>query len=155
MEGRFGRRLDKNIAMGAQQWVDIHRYTTSMDCIRSLRKAGYKIIATTPGRHAVPLDEFKLDGPTALFFGTEKEGLTPEVIQEADGAISIPMAGFTESLNISVAAAIILQQLSTHLRGSGLPWKLTEEEILQKRFDWTCKTIRSVDDIITRYRNKS
>ncbi len=155
IEGRFGRRLDKNIAMGAQQWVDIHRYDTSMACLRSLRAKGYRIIATVPSTDASPLPELVISQPTALIFGTEKEGLSPEILNEADQTIYIPMYGFTESLNVSVAAAIILQQLSTRLRQSGLPWKLSESEILEKRLDWTCKTIHSVEEIIARYRGMS
>ncbi len=155
IEGRFGNRLDKNIAMGAQQWVDIHRYPDSGACIENLREKGYRIIATSPKAESNTLDLFTLEGPTALFFGTEKEGLSPEVLEQADGALYIPMFGFTESLNISVAAAIILQALSSRLRTSELPWQLSETEILEKRFDWTCKTIHSVQEIIARYHGAS
>ncbi|MEJ2585071.1 MAG: RNA methyltransferase [Robiginitalea sp.] len=155
IEGRFGNRLDKKIAMGAQRWVDIHRHSHSRNCIQRLRERGYQIIATTPRPDSTPLHAFTLDLPTALFFGTEKEGLSPEVLEEADGALYIPMVGFTESLNISVAAAIILQELSTRLRHSGLPWRLTEDEMLAKRLEWTRKTIRAADEIIARYRSQS
>jgi len=155
IEGRFGNRLDKKIAMGAQRWVDIHRHANSRECMQELRQRGYRIIATTPRADSTPLHSFVLDRPTALFFGTEKEGLSPEVLEEADGALYIPMFGFTESLNISVAAAIILQHLSNRLRHSQLPWGLTEAEILQKRYEWTCKTIKAADEIIARYHNAS
>ena len=151
IEGRFGNRLDKNIAMGAQRWVDIHRHANSRACMHHLRQKGYQIIATTPREESTPLESFTLEGPTALFFGTEKEGLSPEVLEQADGALYIPMFGFTESLNISVAAAIILHQLSNQLRHSDLPWRLTEAEILNRRFEWTRKTIRAADEIIARY----
>ena len=153
IEGRYGNRLDKNIAMGAQRWVDVHRHSDSRECMEKLRQQGYRIIATTPREYSTPLESFTLEGPTALFFGTEKEGLSPEVLQQADGALYIPMFGFTESLNISVAAAIILQDLSNRLRHSSLPWRLSEAEILEKRFEWTRKTIRAADEIIARYHN--
>lgn len=155
IEGRFGHRLDKNIAMGAQRWVDIHRHSSSRGCMQHLRERGYRIIATTPREDSMPLEDFVLDGPTALFFGTEKEGLSPEVLEQSDGALYIPMFGFTESLNISVAAAIILQDLSTRLRQSELPWQLTEAEILEKRFEWTRKTIKAADEIIARFHRAS
>ncbi|MDX1331655.1 MAG: RNA methyltransferase [Robiginitalea sp.] len=155
IEGRFGNRLDKKIAMGAQRWVDIHRHANSRECIQELRQRGYRIIATTPRPDSTPLHSFVPDRPTALFFGTEKEGLSPEVLRQADGALYIPMFGFTESLNISVAAAIILQHLSNRLRHSELPWGLTEAEILEKRYEWTCKTIKAADEIIARYHNAS
>lgn len=155
IEGRHGHRLDKNIAMGAQRWVDIHRHSDSAKCIQELRERGYRIVATTPRAGSASLEDFSFQGPTALFFGTEKEGLSPVVLEKADAALHIPMYGFTESLNISVAAAIILQQLTTRLRQSDLPWRLPAEEILQKRLDWTRKTIRAADDIIARYRAQS
>lgn len=154
IEGRFGKRLDKNIAMGAQQWVDIYRYTNTTDCIAALRQQGYKIIATSPHKDSCLLQNFKMDGKTALFFGTEKEGLSPAAMNAADGYLKIPMVGFTESLNVSVSAAIILQQLTAELRNSDLPWPLLEDEMLEKRLDWTQKSIKSIDKILHRYKKE-
>ena len=151
IEGRFGKRLDKKIAMGAQQWVDIHRYSTSTEAISTLKEQGYKIVATSPHANSSLLSDFKLETPIALFFGTEKEGLSQEVMERADMFLKIPMVGFTESLNISVSAAIILQDLTTKLRKSNLPWPLTEAEILEKRLDWTKKSIKSIEEIVIRF----
>lgn len=151
VEDRFGRRLDKNIAMGAQQWVDVRRYGQTSKCLASLKNEGYRIIATTPLNDSCLLDDFEIEGKTALFFGTEKDGLSEEVMNESDSFLKIPMIGFTESLNISVSAAIILQTLTTKLRKTGLSWHLTETEKLQKRLDWTKKSIKSIDDIMARY----
>lgn len=151
IEARFSRGVDSKIAMGSQQWVDVHRYRNATQCLEALRKKGYRIIATTPSSHACSLDEFKLKQPTAIFFGTEKEGLSEEVMQAADSHLHIPMAGFTESLNISVSAAIILYKLTSDLRGSDICWRLSEAEILEKRLDWTKKSIKSVDNILRRY----
>ena len=152
IENRFGSRLDKNIAMGAQQWVDVHRYKNSEECVASLRQKGYSIIATTPHDDSCLLQDFELTKKTALFFGTEKEGLSPEILEEADGSLKIPMVGFTESLNVSVSAAIILQQLAAALRKSDLSWQLSPEEILGKQLDWTKRSIKSIDKILERYK---
>ncbi|MCX2720209.1 TrmH family RNA methyltransferase [Lentiprolixibacter aurantiacus] len=151
IEARFGKRLDKNIALGAQQWVDNYSYTDSPSCIQELRQRGYRIVATTPHCESCLLDDYEIQEPIALFFGTEKEGLSKLVLDEADDFIKIPMVGFTESLNISVAAAIVLQNLTSKLRSSELPWKLTEEEKFVKRLDWTKKSIKHVEEIIDRY----
>nr|WP_298999163.1 RNA methyltransferase [uncultured Allomuricauda sp.] len=151
VEDRFGKRLDKNIAVGAEQWVDVHRYGTTTECINTLKEGGYKIIATTPHNDSNYLKDFKLESKTALFFGTEKEGLSEEVMQRADGFLKIPMVGFSESLNISVSAAIIIQELSKQLRNSELIWQLSPIEILEKRMDWTKKSIKDVEGIISRY----
>ena len=151
VEDRFGKRLDKNIAMGAEQWIDVYRYQTTNACIASLKEGGYQIIATTPHYNANLLSNFKITSKTALFFGTEKEGLSEEVLQQADGYLKIPMVGFSESLNISVSAAIIIQELLDDLRKSRHPWKLSELEILEKRLDWTKKSINNVEGIIGHY----
>lgn len=152
IEDRFGQRLDKNIAMGAQQWVDIERYANAKSCIHKLRKDGYKIVATIPNNDATLLEDFKLEDKVALFFGTEKEGLSPQVLEQADSYLKIPMWGFSESLNISVSVAIILYHLTLQLKNSNLPWHLSEREIMEKRLDWTKKSIKSIDKIIERYR---
>ncbi len=144
------KRIDREIAMGAQKWVDVNRYTSTEVCIRILREKNYKIVATSPHK-GVPLQDFDIHRPAALFFGTEKNGLSEEVLETADEFINIPMSGFTESLNISVSAAIILQELTARLRRSDIPWQFSEEEKIDKRLDWTKKNIKSVDEIIDRF----
>ncbi|MBT8235683.1 MAG: RNA methyltransferase [Bacteroidia bacterium] len=152
IEERFGNRLDKNIAMGAQQWVDVHSYKTASDCLKNLRSKGYMLVATTPERKAHSLDDFPLKKPIALCFGTEKEGLSDEILDQSDYQLKIPMVGFTQSLNISVSAAIILHKLTQELRNSDHPWQLTEEEKVMKQLDWTMKSINHVEEILARYK---
>ena len=86
--------------------------------------------------------------------GVEKEGVSENIMKVADGYLKIPMVGFTESLNISVATAIILQQLSTKLRNSTVSWQLSEEEKNELRLDWCKKSINKVDQIISRYNDE-
>lgn len=151
VEDRFAKRLDKNIAMGAEKWVDVRRYHNTKDCITNLKQQGYQIIATTPHNDSTLLPEFYPDQKSAIFFGTEKEGLSDVVMHQADGFLKIPMVGFSESLNVSVAAAIIIQDLAHKVRVSEVDWQLTEAEILDKRMDWTQKSIQHVKGIIKRY----
>lgn len=151
VEQRFGKAIDKEIALGAEKWVDIHRYSSNQDCIDRLKRRGYQIIATTPHDNDCMLEDFDITQPAAIFFGTERQGLSEEVMQQADGYLKIPMVGFTESLNISVSAAIILQHISTRLRHSQIPWQLTEAELLEKRIDWTRKSIKDIDFITQKY----
>ena len=61
------------------------------------------------------------------------------------------MVGFTESLNISVSAAIILHALTNYLRRTEIDWRLTEEEKLEKRLDWTKKSVKSLNDVLARF----
>lgn len=151
IEHRFGKKIDSEIAMGAQKWVDIKKFSTIQNCIDTMKNNGYQIIATTPHDDSCLLHEFDITKPSALFFGTEKEGLSQEVMQQADGFLKIPMVGFTESLNISVSAAIIIQDLTTRLRSSDIRWQMTAEERLEKRLDWAKNTIKDIKRIEERY----
>ena len=151
IEGRYGKRLDAKIAMGAQKWVDVYRYTDTQSCIDALRAKGYQIVATTPPKDAYYLNYFDISKKSAFFFGTEKEGLSEQVLTQADTYLKIPMVGFTESLNISVAVAIVLQQLTDKLRHSEVAWQLTEEERLTTLIDWTKKSVRNVKDVLKRF----
>lgn len=148
------RKMDREIAMGAQKWVDLYRYNNANDCIKGLRDKGYQIIATTPHDDSTFLDDFDITKKSALFFGRETEGLSEEVMQQADGFLKIPMVGFTESLNISVSAAITLQSVTSKLRKSDIDWRLSEEEQYEKRMQWTKKMIKSLDQILERYQSE-
>jgi tRNA (guanosine-2'-O-)-methyltransferase len=154
IEEKIPRRIDKEIAMGAQKWVDINRYNSAKDCIKRIREEGYRIVATSPHEESHLLEDFDVSSPAALFFGTEKDGLSEEIMCEADATIKIPMVGFTESLNISVSAAIILQSLTSKLKKSDINWQFSEEEKDQIRMDWTKKTIKNSEQIIERFLNQ-
>lgn len=151
IERRYGKRLDEKIAMGAQKWVDTFRYEDTQSCIDALRVKGYRIVATTPHHEAYLLDDFDISQKSAFFFGTESEGLSTTVLQQADTFLKIPMVGFTESLNISVSAAIILQQLTQKLRKSAVAWQLTQAEVAALRLKWTKQSVRSIDHVLARY----
>lgn len=147
------KRIDREIAMGAQKWVDLNRYHTTKSCISDLRSRGYQIVATSPHVEDCELIDFDITKKSCFFFGRETEGLSQQVLDEADTFLKIPMFGFTESLNISVSAAIILQHVTSKLRKSQIDWKLSESELIEKRFDWVKKTLKNYDDIVARYKS--
>lgn len=148
------KRIDREIAMGAQKWVDLNRYHTTKSCIADLKSKGYQIVATSPHANDCDLIDFDISKKSCFFFGRETEGLSQQVIDEADCFLKIPMFGFTESLNISVSAAIILQHVTSKLRKSDINWRLTEAEVIEKRFDWIKKTIKDYDAIVERYKSQ-
>lgn len=157
IEQRYGKSIDKEIAMGAQKWVDINTFDRISTCVDSLKAKGYQIIATTPHEGDCLMDDFDITKPSALFFGTERDGLSEEILQRADGFLKIPMVGFTESLNISVSAAIIIQNLTSRLRNTNIDWHLSEQEMLEKRLAWAKSSIKDIKRIEERYyenRNK-
>lgn len=151
IEQKFSKTIDKEIALGAEKWVDIHRHSSTQNCLDSLKNQGYQIVATTPHADAHVLDNFDITKPSAIFFGTEKNGLSQEIMDQANTFIKIPMYGFTESLNISVSAAIVINNITNKLRNSTLNWKLSDEEILEKKIDWMRKSIKDIDFITERY----
>lgn len=145
------KRIDREIAMGAQKWVDVHRYNSISDCISTIKAQGYQVVATSPHATDCDLKDFDVTKPSCFFFGRETEGLSDEVLERADCFLKIPMVGFTESLNISVSAAIILQQVTSKLRDTDINWQLTQNQKEEKWLDWIKKTIRSHDDIVKRF----
>jgi tRNA (guanosine-2'-O-)-methyltransferase len=116
IEQRYGKSIDKEIAMGPK-WVDINTYDSITTCVDTLKKKGYKSLRQ-PHENDCLMEDFDITKPSALFFGTERDGLSEEILNRADGFLKIPMVGFTESLNISVSAAIIIQNLTNRLRKS-------------------------------------
>jgi len=153
IEERNLKKIDREIAMGAQKWVTLNRYHSSEECIQNLREKGYQIVASSPHHDAGMLSDFDISKPSAIFFGTETNGLSAEIIDQADEFIKIPMSGFTESLNISVSAAIILQDITQKLRSSNLNWELTENEKNAIKFEWLSKSFKSFDQLVEKFQD--
>ena len=147
-----GKRIDREIAMGAQKWTSVKRYDSTKNALAKLKSEGYQIVATTPHHTAHKLEDFNLDKPTALFFGSEKDGLTETVIEAADEYIYIPTFGFTQSLNISVCAAILLQELTQRLRNSSLDWKLKPEDIEEIKTLWLKRNLKDYDALVAQFK---
>lgn len=153
IEERNRRKIDREIAMGAQKWVSLNRHHSSSECVAHLRSEGYQIVATMPHGEAKNLDDFDISKPSAIFFGTEKNGLSDHILKEADEYLQIPMVGFTESLNISVSAAIILQHLTQRLRNSTVDWELSEVQKNEIKYEWLSKSFKNLPQLIKRFQD--
>lgn len=155
IENAYSYRINEEIALGAEQWLNVKRHNDSENntaaCLNSLKKQGYVIAATTPHKDDVDLEEYDFSKPTALVFGTEKEGLTPEALALADVFVKVPMVGFTESLNISVCAAVCIHHLTWKMRSSGTDYGLNEEEQTELLYQWVHKTLKNADAIEKRW----
>ncbi len=155
IENKYKSKVSKNIAKGSQKWLSFHNYkedtNNTLECLNTLKSKGYQIIATSPHNNSSILHDFDISKKSAFVFGVEKTGVSDLVINNADGILKIPMVGFTESLNISVAAAIILENLTFKLRKSSVDWKLTNEEQKILYTSWIEKTIKNVDEIKERF----
>lgn len=106
--------LSRGITQGTERWLSVQAHEDTAGCCAALRGRGYRIYAShvVPDR-GVPLQELDVSRPLALVFGNEHAGVSEEVLAQADERFHIPMHGFVESLNLSVAAAISAH----HLRG--------------------------------------
>ena len=135
-----------DVELGSLKWLTIYKYNSkeenTADSIASLKKNGYKIVVTSPHKNDCTIEELDITKKTALFFGTEMRGATPAAFEQADGFVKIPMVGFTESLNVSVSAAVSLFILTSRLRRSSVDWKLSEEEETEIRLQWLRNSIQ-------------
>lgn len=152
IESKYQFYASNQVAKGAQKWLNFELYNkkynnNTADCISDLKSKGYKIIATTPHNESCYLQDFDISQKSAFFFGVEKEGLSKEVMDKADGYLKIPMVGFTESLNISVAVAIILQHVQERLKKSNIPWQLSEIECKEIYLQWLMKSIKNSEKL--------
>jgi tRNA (guanosine-2'-O-)-methyltransferase len=155
IQKKYDPKLSHAIAKGAEKWLSIYRHNDTLQTINELKNKGYQIVATTPHTNEVLLPEFDINTPSAFFFGVEKDGLSDVVMQEADIFLKIPMHGFTESLNISVAAALTMYETTEKLRKSTIPWQLTPEEKRDIYLSWLEKSIKSIDLIKKDYFDKN
>jgi len=142
-ENRFEANPD--VELGSAKWITLQRHNekenNTADCIASLKKKGYRIVVTSPHKNDCSVEELDIAPKTALFFGTEMRGATPVAFEQADAFVKIPMVGFTESLNISVSAAVTLYTLTTRLKASAVNWQLSEKEEMEIRLQWMRNTI--------------
>jgi tRNA (guanosine-2'-O-)-methyltransferase len=150
--------LSKDVAMGAEKWVDMHSYyqkeNNTQECIDTLKAQGFQIVATSPHAKDVLLPDFDVTKKSAFFFGTEISGLSDLVLEQADAFVRIPMYGFTESYNISVSAALVLHDVVSRLKKTEVNWKLSEADLLDKKIDWAVKSLKSGQQILEQLSNK-
>lgn len=149
--------INRDIALGAGRWIDVYNYGSenpSEECMKYLKNKGYKIVATTPHTDSYTINNIPLERPLAFFFGTEQEGLSTSVLKNADYTVKIPMFGFTESFNISVSVAILLNTLRKRLEDSKIEWKLSELEQTILKIEWCKKILKSGDALENEFKKQ-
>ena len=157
----------EGVTMGSARWLDLRRhYTPDTDgsallsnthtassirhCYTELRDRGFTIVAMTPHptpEKAIAFDRLPLGKPLAVVFGSERDGLSTTAMEEADLHTRLPIYGFVESYNISVACALTVFNLAGRIRGELLPeqWQLSEEDHDAVLLSWLRRTIRNVE----------
>jgi tRNA (guanosine-2'-O-)-methyltransferase len=143
--GEHGFRASRGVSKGTHRWLDVVRYEGAEACVRRLKRDGYAIYVAAMGASTQPED--LQDMPRlAVVFGNEHRGVSPEMRSLADGTFAIPMRGFVESLNISVAAAITMQTLARDGRPH-LPLERHRE--LKARF--LMNSVQKADQVIEKF----
>jgi len=160
------------IDRGADKWLNITRYNTftnnSQICIEKLRQQGYRIVATTPhddAENMPPAPGFGANytltqrsdslynfdiskGKAAIVIGSERMGISKYVAQHADDYITIPMVGFTESLNLSACTAIIASHLRQQMEKQNIGIGLSQTENDEIMVNWLIGSIRNADLVL-------
>lgn len=158
IENKYKTYVSNQVGKGSQKWLTFHRYNNlehnTQTCIDAVKEKGYQIIATTPHEKSNFVADFDVSKKSAFVFGVEKEGVSEMMLKQADGHLKIPMYGFTESLNVSVAAAIVLQDITARIRNTEVDWKLTDAEKKVIYGQWLQKSIKSIRKILQHYDEK-
>lgn len=126
------------VAQGTKRWVEVRTHAGLHEAFDHLRERGFRILAAHLDERAVDFREVDYTRPTALLLGQEKDGVTPEAAARADGWIAVPMAGMVASLNVSVAAAVVLFEAQRQRAAAGLydRRRLDEETWRRALFEW-------------------
>jgi tRNA (guanosine-2'-O-)-methyltransferase len=114
------------VTQGSDKWVETKKWKSTVGCVQYLKDQGFQICVTSleGGR---PISQVDFTKPTAFVLGNEKDGASKEMLAAADHRVFIPMQGFVQSFNISVAGAIGLYHiLQSRLQSRGAVSELTE-----------------------------
>ncbi len=108
------------VAGGSKRWVRVNVHSSTVEAFDALRESGMQIVAAHAGETAANFREIDYTLPTAIVLGSELTGPSPYATRHADRCIAIPMHGLVESLNVSVAAALILFEAERQREAAGL-----------------------------------
>jgi tRNA (guanosine-2'-O-)-methyltransferase len=136
-------KRSRRTTRGTDKWIDRYRWVDTPSCFEHLRAAGYRIVVADIAEGSVPLHDLDLTKRSAFVFGNELEGVSDIARKGADVAVTIPMAGFADSFNISVAAAVTLyeaQRQRSHRFGE--TGDLSPADIARIRAVWYLKSVR-------------
>ena len=130
--------INEAISTRAEKWLQFNSYVSTEECLREIKKKGYKIIATHLGEKAVLHSQLDYTQPVAIVFGNESEGISETAVELADHLVQIPMFGMAQSLNLSVSVGIILYEAMRQrmLKGYYQNPQLSPEDFEALRSTW-------------------
>ncbi len=134
-------KISKTSSSSANKWIEKEKFDNTRQCFDSLRKEGFKIYATLLDEKAESIYDVDFTEKIAIVMGNEHRGVSEEAAKLADKTIYIPMRGMIQSLNVSVATAVILYEAQRQraLKGMYDSPELTEEEIEKIIDEWSEK----------------
>ena len=147
--------INPMVLKGSDKWLTIYRYNqaenNSIEVVNRLKLEGYRIIATSLNTGSTDLECLDIErGKCAIIFGNEHQGVSERIMQAADECLKVSMYGFTQSLNISVSAGVIISRLTRQIRNSVVDWHLTEPEKMKLRAEWLKSSVKNSQMIIDR-----
>lgn len=138
------------VTRGAHRWIELYRWPSVEATVAALRARGFRVFATLPGApHTI--DDVDVTAPLAVAFGNEHAGLSPAAVAACDGALGVPMFGFTESFNLSVTVALVMSRIAARRRAAiGSPGDLEEHRRCELRARWFALKIRGALGVLER-----
>lgn len=123
---------------GTQKWMSAHYYEKVDDAVGALQEKGFQVLAAHKSTQAVEYQQQDYTRPTAFMMGAELDGVTRQVLNRVDGEVYIPMMGMVESLNVSVACAILLSEARRQRLAAGCysQSRLPDDVLEKLRFEW-------------------
>lgn len=150
-DGQARFKTSDRTARGAQRWLDVWTWGDAADGATHLHARGYRILTFALSDTARPIDAFDFTEPTALVFGNERDGISDAMRSAADADCLIPMDGFTESFNISVAAALALYHARhDRVQRQGHHADLTDDEQTRLVARFCMRSITNAPQVLAR-----
>ena len=135
---------------GAHKWIQLHRWKRPQEAIASLQARGFRVYATLPGS-TFSIEDVDVSTPIAVAFGNEHSGLGDDAIAACDGAIGVPMFGFTESFNLSVTVGLAMSRIATRRRAHlGATGDLDDATKRHLRARWFALKVKGVLQVLDR-----
>ncbi|MBU1105623.1 MAG: RNA methyltransferase [Candidatus Riflebacteria bacterium] len=131
---RRPEKLNPEVSKGSERWVSLEAVAALPPRLLDLKKQGYKVAATHMARKAVDYRSIDWTQPWVVVFGNEQRGCSEATIEVADANIFLPMMGFVQSLNISVAAAVTFYEIQRQRENAGMYSRCAPEQQIRELY---------------------
>ncbi|MCB0391225.1 MAG: RNA methyltransferase [Bdellovibrionales bacterium] len=147
-DGQF--KPANRVSQGTDKWIRLKKHKNTTQCLTELKDKGFKIYATHLDA-TISIEEIDFSQPSAVILGNEKEGVSQEALAMCDHKFMIPMYGFAQSFNISVAGALCFYHIHNYRKQKlGSSGDLSEKDLAQFTLEYMCKSIKSAEQLLHR-----